>query len=51
MSNIHFSYNNEPYMTESFAKARPLTQSINAAWLENFQPEQIISIDESMITY
>ncbi|XP_065650420.1 piggyBac transposable element-derived protein 3-like [Hydra vulgaris] len=51
MSNIHFANNNELDMTDRFAKVRPLIQSINAACLANFQPEQIISIDESMIPY
>ncbi|XP_065646299.1 piggyBac transposable element-derived protein 2-like [Hydra vulgaris] len=51
MSNIHFANNNELDMTDRFAKVRSLIQFINAACLTNFQPEQIISIDESMVPY
>jgi hypothetical protein len=51
VSNIHFASNNDLDTADRFAKVRPLIQSINDACLANFQPEQTISIDESMIPY
>ena len=51
ISNIHFANNNVLDGSDKFAKVRPLLDSINAACLANFHPEQMLSVDESMVPY
>jgi DNA excision repair protein ERCC-6 len=51
LSNIHFANNSNLDQNDKFAKVRPLIDSINASCLANFQPEQFVSVDESMIPY
>ena len=51
ISNIHFANNNVLDGNDKFAKVRPLLDSINAACLANFHPEQMRSVDESMLPY
>ena len=51
IGNIHFANTNVLDGNDKFAKVRPLLDSINAAWLANFHPEQMLSVDESMVPY
>ena len=51
MGNIHFTSNNKLDTMDKFAKVRPLLDHINTACLANFQPEQTLSVDESMVPY
>lgn len=51
MSNIHFANNKTLAPNDKFAKVRPLLDRMNTACLANFQPEQTLSVDESMIPY
>ena len=48
---LHLSNNNELDPNEKFAKVRPLFNSLNQQCLENYLPEQHVSIDESMVPY
>jgi len=49
MSDIHFVNNNSLDQADRFATVRPLLDHINAACLANFHPEQVLSVDESMV--
>ena len=51
MSNIHFANNNSLDASDKFAKVRPLLDHVNSACLTNFHPEQVLSVDESMVPY
>lgn len=51
MSNIHFANNKSQDSKEKFAKVRPMLDHVNSACLANFQPEQVLSVDESMVPY
>lgn len=51
LANIHFADNNSLDPGDKFAKVRPLLDHLNAACLANFQPEQVLSVDESMVPY
>ena len=51
ISNIHFANNNNLEQGDQFGKVRPLLDHINAAYLANFQPKQVLGVDESMVPY
>jgi Transposase IS4 len=51
ISNIHFANNNNLEETDKFGKVHPLLDHTNAACLANFHPEQVLSVDESMVPY
>ena len=51
ISNLHFASNNSLDASDKFAKVRPLLDHVNSACLTNFHPEQVLSVDESMVPY
>jgi len=51
MSNIHFANNKSLDSNDKFAKVRPMLDHVSSACLANFQPEQVLSVDESMVPY
>ena len=48
---LHLCDNNHLDKNDKFAKVRPLFDSLNKQCLENYIPEQHVSIDESMVPY
>ena len=51
MQNLHLADNANLDQNDKFAKVRKLIKYMNDYCLNNFLPEQTISIDESMIPY
>jgi len=51
MQNLHLADNANLDQTDKFAKVRKLIDYMNDSCLNNFLPEQTISIDKSMIPY
>ena len=48
---LHLCDNDHLDKNDKFAKVRPLFDSLNKQCLENYIPEQHVSIDESMVPY
>jgi len=51
MQNLHLADNANLDTSDKFAKVRRYIELINTSCLDNFIPEQTISVDESMIPY
>jgi len=51
IGNVHFANNNSLHPSNKFAKVCPLLDHVNSVCLTNFHPEQILSVDESMVPY
>ena len=51
MQNLHLAENGNLDKNDKFAKVRPLLEKLNRQCLSNYQPEQTVSIDESMVPY
>ena len=51
MQNLHLADNTSLDPSDKFAKVRPLIEKLNQQCLENYLPEQTVSIDESMVPY
>jgi len=51
MQNLHLANNGNLSNEDKFGKVRPLLNHLNQACLENFFPEQLICVYESMIPY
>lgn len=51
MQNLHIADNNTLPTNDKYGKIRPLITHLNDSCLENFFPEQDISVDEGMVAY
>ena len=51
MQNLHFAVNSNLDKEDKFAKVKPVIDKLNEQCLENYLPEQSVSIDESMVPY
>jgi hypothetical protein len=51
LANLHCANNDELDTMDKFTKVRPVLESIRQASLNNFRPEQTLSVDESMVPY